>query len=116
MGHDPTQEDQMWSHLELLDKLPKEESLKMVSKCSSPLFTLSLSLSLSFPPSLPPSLFLQISFGYGHLEGAYHGRWNTSLSLPNPRFSWNEDPTRYCIYSTLFTINNCYTGSSLIIV
>ena len=109
LGYWPTEEKQMWSHLELLDKLPKEESLKMVSKCSSPPFT--LSLSSSFPP-----LSLQISFGYGHLEGAYHGRWNTSLSLPNPRFSWNEDPTRYYIYSTLFIINNCYTGSSLIIV
>ncbi|XP_019851344.1 PREDICTED: beta-1,3-N-acetylglucosaminyltransferase lunatic fringe-like isoform X2 [Amphimedon queenslandica] len=68
LGHTPTEEKQMWSHLELLDQLPKEESMKM------------------------------ISFGYGHLEGAYHGRWNTSLNLPNPRFSYNADPTRFLSY------------------
>uniref|UniRef100_A0A1X7UZQ2 Fringe-like glycosyltransferase domain-containing protein n=1 Tax=Amphimedon queenslandica TaxID=400682 RepID=A0A1X7UZQ2_AMPQE len=68
LGHTPTEEKQMWSHLELLDQLPKEESMKM------------------------------ISFGYGHLEGAYHGRWNTSLNLPNPRFSYNADPTRHGVY------------------
>uniref|UniRef100_A0A1X7V0B0 Fringe-like glycosyltransferase domain-containing protein n=1 Tax=Amphimedon queenslandica TaxID=400682 RepID=A0A1X7V0B0_AMPQE len=68
LGHKQTEEKQMWSHLELLDQLPKEESMKM------------------------------ISFGYGHLEGAYHGRWNTSLNLPNPRFSYNADPTRFLSY------------------
>lgn len=30
MGHEPTEERQMWSHYEVLDQLPKEESLKMV--------------------------------------------------------------------------------------
>ena len=56
LGYWPTEEEQMWSHLELLDKLPKEESLKMVSKCSSPPFT--LSLSSSFPPLSPDIIWL----------------------------------------------------------
>ncbi|XP_011403569.1 PREDICTED: beta-1,3-N-acetylglucosaminyltransferase radical fringe-like [Amphimedon queenslandica] len=68
LGYEPTEEKQMWSHYEVLDQLPKSESLKM------------------------------INFGYGKLEFGFHGRWNTSLNLPNPRFSYNADPTRFLSY------------------